>query len=160
MAKTDITFADGNLTVRRVYRAAIEDVFEAWIETSKLKQWWGCAECTNVDSEVEPRVGGKYNHHMTIENEYGKFDAPGFATLTEYDPPNGLAYTSNDDDDPMVITVRFRTVEDGTEVVMVQSNIPDTTVPGDIELSEIVRQGWSASFEKLAVLIEAEVVSE
>ncbi|MCG8415635.1 MAG: SRPBCC domain-containing protein [Pseudomonadales bacterium] len=139
--------------MRRVYNASIEDVFDAWIETSKIKQWWGCAECTNVESEVEPKLGGKYNHHMTIENEYGKFDDTNFASLIEYDPPNRLAYTSNDESDPMVITVSFRTVESGTEVLLVQTNIPDIQVDGDIELCVIVQGGWTAGFEKLGTFL-------
>ena len=151
---TKIEFEDGNLIVTRVYAAAIEDVFEAWIETSKVKQWWGCAECTNVESEIELKVGGAYNHHMTLETEHGKFDVPGFATLTEYDPPHRLAYTSTDENDPMVVTVTFTVVSGGTQVVMVQSNIPDMIVQGDVKLMEVVRDGWSAAFGKLEHLFE------
>jgi len=154
VSSTETNFKDGTLTVRRVYKAAIQDVFEAWVETSKIKQWWGCAECTNVESEIEPKVGGKYNHHMTIENEYGKFDAPGFATLTEFDPPHLLAYTSNDDNDPMLITVRFKEIDSGTEVLLVQTNVPDTRVEGDVELCVIIQQGWTAGFGKLASFLE------
>lgn len=155
---THIRFEDGNLIVTRVYAAAIEDVFDAWIETSKVKQWWGCAECTNVDSEIEPKVGGKYNHHMTLETEHGTLAVPGFATLTEYDPPHRIAYTSNDDNDPMVITVTFTIVSGGTQVVMVQSNIPDMTVQGDVKLMEVVRDGWTAAFEKMtSVFTDKEV---
>ncbi|MEL7447836.1 MAG: SRPBCC domain-containing protein [Pseudomonadota bacterium] len=146
---TDVRFEGGSLIVTRVYAARIEDVFEAWIETSKVQQWWGCAECTKVKSDVEARVGGKYNHDMTIENEHGTFEVPGSSVITEYDPPHRLAYTSTDDADPMVVTVTFETVEGGTRVVMVQSNIPDIKVQGDVPLREIVQAGWLASLEKL-----------
>jgi len=43
-------FEDDNLIVSRVYDAPREMVFDAWFETSKVKQWWGCAECTDVPS--------------------------------------------------------------------------------------------------------------
>ena len=153
---THTRIQNGNLTVTRTYNAAIEDVFEAWIETSKIKQWWGCAECTDVRSEVEPKIGGKYNHHMTIATEYGDHEAPGFATLVEYAPPNRLAYTSNDEGDPMIITVTFTAVEGGTEVELVHANIPDMVVDGDQKLHDVIRSGWTAAFGKLAPVIETE----
>ena len=152
---TDLKFDGQNLIVTRIYKAGIEEVFDAWIETSKIKQWWGCAECVDVQSEVEPKVGGKYNHHMKIDTPQGAHDAPGFATLTEYNPPHRLAYTSNEDDDPMVITVDFTEVEGGTEVRLVHSSIPDIRVDGDVELRSVIRDGWSAAFGKLGRFFEA-----
>lgn len=152
--KTEIEFSHGNLVVTRIYQASIDEVFEAWIATSKVKQWWGCAECTDVRSEVEPEVGGKYNHHMTIETDQGSHDVPGFATLTEYDPPHLLAYTSNDENDIMVIRVEFTQLETGTKVRLTHSNIPDMKVEGDVELRVIIQGGWTAAFGKLADVVE------
>ncbi|MEO1246411.1 MAG: SRPBCC domain-containing protein [Pseudomonadota bacterium] len=151
---TDIRLEGDKLVVTRVYAAAIEAVFDAWIETSKIEQWWGCAECVGVQAEVEPRVGGKYDHHMTIQTEAGKHEAPGFATLTEFDPPHRLAYTSTDENDPMLITVSFEEVEGGTRVELVHSNIPDVKVDGDTELREVIREGWTAATDKLAAFLE------
>lgn len=146
---TDVKVVDGSLIVTRVYSATIEDVFDAWIETSKVQQWWGCAECTKVTSEIDAKVGGKYNHDMIIENEHGRFEVEGSAVFVEFDPPNRLAYRSTDDDDRMIVTVTFESVENGTRVVMVQSNIPDQIVQGGVPLVEIVRAGWTASMSKL-----------
>ncbi len=150
---TNIKFEDGNLVATRTYNAAIEDVFNAWVETSKVQQWWGCAECTKVSSEIDARVGGVYNHDMTIENEHGSFQVPGSSVFIEYDPPHRLAYKSTDDSDPMQVTVTFETVEAGTRVVMTQSNIPDISVDGDVPLREIVQAGWEASLEKLDAVV-------
>ena len=80
---TNTTFENGDLIVTRIFKAPIEEVFDAWIETSKIKRWWGCAQCTDVRHEVEPKVGGKYNRHMTIKTGQGVREAPGFATLVE-----------------------------------------------------------------------------
>ena len=146
---TDVKFEDGNLIVTRVYDAPRELVFEAWVETSKVQQWWGCAECTSVRSEIDLEVGGRYNHHMTIA---GAGEVPGFATLTEYDPPARLAYTSAAPDvseDTMTVSVDFLVVEGGTLVRLVHAGIPDMRVEGDMELREIVRGGWTAAFGKL-----------
>jgi len=154
---TDIKFENGSLIITRFYSASREEVFDAWIETSKIKQWWGCAECKEVESEVEPKVGGKYNHHMTIETPDGEHQAPGFATLIEYHPPHRLAYTSTDDNDPMIISVDFSEVDGGTQVRLIHSNIPDMKVDGGIELREIIRGGWSAAMDKLDVFLNSEI---
>ncbi len=151
---TDVKFEDGNLIVSRVYDAPRDAVFEAWFETSKVQQWWGCAECTSVRSEIEPKVGGQYNHHMTIK---GAGEVPGFATLTEYDPPARLAFTSADADGPdagMTVSVDFSEVEDGTLVRLVHAGIPDIKVDGDVEMREIIRAGWTAAFGKLDAFLK------
>ncbi len=150
---TEVKFQDGNLVVTRTYDAPREAVFEAWVETSKVQQWWGCGDCTNVRSEIEPKVGGRYNHHMTIHG----MEVPGFATLTEYDPPARLAYSSAIPGGPdasmpstnMVVAVDFSEVEGGTLVQLTHTGIPDMKVEGDIELREIIRTGWTAAFGKL-----------
>lgn len=153
---TETKFEDGNLIVTRTYDAPRELVFEAWVETSKIQQWWGCAACTSVRSEVEPKVGGAYNHHMTIE---GAGEVPGFGTLTEFDPPARLAYRGGDDD-PMTVAVDFVEVGDGKTLVrLVHSGIPDMRVEGDCELREIVREGWTAAFGKLGTFMEASAAS-
>lgn len=151
---THTSFEDGKLIVTRTYDAPRDRVFEAWIETSKVQQWWGCAECTNVRSEVEAKVGGAYNHHMTVHGQ----EIPGQATLTAYDPPNRLAFRmANPDgsDAGMLVTVEFKDVDGGTLVKLVHEDIPDIRVQGDAELRAIVREGWTASFGKLAVFLES-----
>ena len=69
---TESSFSKGTLTITRLYDAPREAVFDAWIETSKVQQWWGCAQTTAVRSEIEPKIGGVYNHHMTL-GEMGEF---------------------------------------------------------------------------------------
>ncbi|MEE9310915.1 MAG: SRPBCC domain-containing protein [Planctomycetota bacterium] len=146
---TKAEFEDGNLVVTRIYDASVEAVFEAWIETSKVQQWWGCAECTSVSSEIEPKVGGKYNHNMAIE---GAGEVQELAILIEYDPPNKLAFSSQKTGLSMLVTVEFNEIEGGTSVRLVHTGIPNMRVQGDIELREIIRSGWTAAFGKLAKL--------
>ena len=69
--------------------------------------------------------------------------------FVDFDPPNRLAYRSTDGNDRMIVTVTFESVDNGTRVVMVQSNIPDQIVQGGVPLVEIVRAGWTASMSKL-----------
>ncbi|MEM8883338.1 MAG: SRPBCC domain-containing protein [Planctomycetota bacterium] len=153
---TDIQFEDGNLIVTRIYDAPREAVFEAWVETSKVEQWWGCAQTTAVRSEIEPRVGGKYNHLMTLE---GVGDVPSVSVLVAFDPPERIAFESPSPAGPdatMTVTVEFTDLGDGrTQVRLTHAGIPDMRVDGDIELREIIRTGWTAAFGKLAEFLGA-----
>ena len=37
---TDLKYEDGKLTVTRIFDAPRQAVFEAWVETTKVQQWW------------------------------------------------------------------------------------------------------------------------
>jgi len=146
MMKTEATFSGGTLTVTRLYKAPREAVFEAWVETSKVEKWWGCAQTTAVRSEIEPRVGGVYNHYMTLENA-GEF--PGLSRFVEYDPPNRLSYTSDppEGEGQMTVTVDFIEEDGGTRVRLTHNNIP--TEVGPPHLPTIIQAGWTAALGKL-----------
>lgn len=133
-------YADGTLTMSRLYDAPREAVFDAWMNTAKVQQWWGCADTTKVRSEIEPRVGGKYCHVMTIHGN----DHNAIATITAYDPPARLAYELAATDFSPTMTVDVSFTEDGgkTRVTLVHSQLPD-------ELSPIVQGGWTAGLGKL-----------
>ena len=148
---TKTSFENGQLTVTRVYDAPRDAVFDAWIETSKVEKWWGCADTTQVTSTVEPRVGGKYCHLMTIKDA-GEF--PMNAVITDYDPPALLAYEVAGMQPGQTMTVRVEFMErDGqTEVRLTHDNIPT-------EFGEIITGGWSAAFDKLDGFLVAEAAA-
>lgn len=155
---TQIEFVDGNLIVTRVFDGPRDVVFEAWVETSKVQQWWGCADTTNVRSEIDCEVGGRYNHHMTIHGN----EMEGQATITEFDPPARLAYRSASPDgseEGMLVAVDFTDVEGGTRVQLVHHGIPDMQVGPDIELRAVIRAGWTAAFGKLHDFLSTSVGS-
>jgi uncharacterized protein YndB with AHSA1/START domain len=149
---TSIRIEGGRLILTRVFRAPREEVFDAWVQTCKVRLWWGCAEATSVRSEIEARVGGKYDHHMTIQ---GVGEVPGCGRITEYDPPARLAYVTEvpkgagpKGGSTMSVTVDFVEVAGGTEVRLVHSGIPT-------EFGGFVRAGWTAAMEKLGRLLSA-----
>ncbi|MEM9554492.1 MAG: SRPBCC domain-containing protein [Acidobacteriota bacterium] len=153
---TDIRFENGELIVTRVYAASREAVFEAWVETSKVEQWWGCGDTTRVRSHIEPRVGGRYDHTMTIAGS----DIAGNGLIVEFVPPSRLAYTAplyGTTDIQMRVTVDFTEVTGGTRVQLVHQGIPDMRVDGDVELRLIVRDGWTAAFGKLDTFLVGEM---
>ena len=151
---TETTFENGKLIVTRTFDAPRALVFEAWVETSKVEAWWGCDQTTAVRSEIEPRVGGKYNHDMTID---GKHEHPAHAVLTAFDPPEHLAYESAMPGSPvpMTVDVRFTEVDGGTQIVLTHAGIPDMEVDGGHKMCDIVSGGWTAAFRKLDAFLSA-----
>ena len=138
----DVSYENGRLVITKIFDAPRQAVFDAWIDASKVELWWGCAYTTEVNSEIEPRLGGKYAHAMTLKN-VGQHEHIGI--ITEYEPPSILAYKLIDSklDESMTVRVEFIAQGIQTKVRLTQDNLPDP-------YSEFVAAGWSAGFEKLA----------
>lgn len=142
---TQFKFQGDSMIATRTYDAPREAVFEAWVETSKVQVWWGCAQTTAVKSEIEQKVGGKYCHHMTIEGA-GEVDMVG--RILAFEPPSKLAYElvppegAPPDMPTMSVTVEFFERDGRTEV-----RLQHTGLFGDMK--EIVKGGWTAALEKL-----------
>lgn len=138
---------NGTLVVTRTYDAPIEAVFDAWVQTSKVQQWFGCADTTKVNSTIEPKIGGSYTHEMTIRGEHV---VPGVAYFTEYDPPHVLAYSPPRPDEMpedagfnMGVRVEFTALDDNkTKIKLTHTGIPH-------EFSPFIIDGWGAAFGKL-----------
>ncbi|MFT7462966.1 MAG: hypothetical protein ACI9EF_001308 [Pseudohongiellaceae bacterium] len=99
-----------------------------------------------VCSEIEPKLGGKYNHYMTL---VGGFEMEGQAQFLESDPPHKFAYSSPSPDGSaaMTVTVVFSDVEGGTQVRLTHDKIPMD--PGPPHLPAIIEGGWTAALSKL-----------
>jgi len=142
------SYENGRLTITRIFDASPAAVFDAWINTSKVQLWWGCSFASKVVSTIETRVGGKFDHLMTL-NDRGDYQQHG--VITEYRPPELLAYRLYDSmsDHEMMVRVEFTAIGNKTRVRLTQDNLSD-------EYSEFVMAGWSAGFDKLNnILIEA-----
>lgn len=146
---TDIRYENGKLHVTRTYAAPREAVFDAWVETSKIEKWWGCSQTTAVKSEIEPKVGGKFNHLMTID---GAGQYPSMSCFAEYDPPARLVYVSEATEmaPSMTVSVDFVECDEGTEVRLVHEGLPEQFLP-------YVKDGWGAALGKLDAFLAAGV---
>ncbi|WP_420629303.1 SRPBCC family protein [Candidatus Leptofilum sp.] len=142
----DISYENGTLVVTRQFDAPRTAVFDAWIKTSKVELWWGCGFATEVKSHVEPEVGGKYHHLMTLP-EAGEYPHRGL--IIEYEPPTLLAYELTDQfhDEKMFVRVVFTEEGGKTTVRLTQRNLLDA-------YSQFVMSGWASAFEGLAYLLE------
>ena len=142
-------------TVRlhRVIATKPEKVYRAFLEADALAQWlppYGFA-CTV--HELEPKVGGRYR--MSFRNfttGQGHSFGGEFIELK----PNELIRHTDRFDDPnlpgeIMVTIKLKPVSVGTEVHIVQENLPDV-IP-----AEACYLGWQESLEKLAKLVVPEI---
>lgn len=109
------------------------EMFEYWTKPELLAQW-------DADhSQVEAKLGGRYVKHFT---EYG-WTVTGEFTL--FNPPNHLAFTWMWDQKPNApethVDVTFTAPEGGgTRVVLRQGPFGDA--PDDLELQQVITEGW------------------
>ena len=143
-------YENGRLTITRTFDAPRTAVFDAWIKTSKVQLWWGCHVATDVQSTIEPCVGGQYSHQMTL-TQGGIYQNQG--RITAYDPPKLLAYEMVDPfhNDPMQVRIEFSEQGGQTLVRLTQDNLPGT-------YTQVIMAGWSAGLTKLAQLLQEETI--
>lgn len=143
---TQTKIEGGKLTVERTYAASQADVFDAWVDAAKTTHWWGCGQTVKVASTIHQKVGGRYQHLMSID---GVGDHLIDGVFLEYNPPQFLSYKMPGvgEGQQMTVRVAFTAQGDQTKVTLTQSPVPDV-------LQETVADGWTASFERLAGFFE------
>ena len=140
---------------QRVFRAPAERVFRAFIDPDAMAKWLPPHGFTGHVHEMDARVGGGYR--MSFKN-LGNGQSHSFGgTFLELVPGERIAHADRFDDPnlpgEMVTTIRFRTVQVGTEVNIEQAGIPEVIPP------EACCLGWQESLQLLALLVEAELPS-
>lgn len=113
------------LEVRKTIAATPEQLFSAWTQPERLKEWWGPEGVTCIHAVVDLRVGGKYRLGNRLP------DGKVLWIIGEYrvvEPPKKLVYTwqiESESHGPEIVTVRFEARETGTEVVVIHERIRD-----------------------------------
>jgi uncharacterized protein YndB with AHSA1/START domain len=140
------------LRMERVFRASPQAVFDAWTTAETLRAWWPAGRGWQTPvAEVDVRVGGRLRLVMRDPdgNEFG-----GEGTYLALDPPRRLAFSWRWDTaalgtDPQLVDVAFLANHDGTTtVVLTNSGLTEDDEPSH-------REGWDASFDNLAAVLEA-----
>ena len=142
-------------TVRlhRVLKSTPEKVYRAFLEPAALAKWLPPFGFTATVHEMNAVVGGSFKMSFT---NFGKGATNSFGgKYLELVPNQRLRYTDQFDDPnlPGVIevTIDLRPVLCGTELDVVQSNLPDE-IP-----VEFCYLGWQESLEQLARLVEPDI---
>lgn len=131
--------------IERTFRAAAQDVFEAWTSVEVLRRWWHAEHTWETPvAELDLRVGGAIR--VVMRNPEDGSEYGGSGEYTVIDPPRRLAFTWTWDhaDTPrrQLIEVEFVDHGERTTVVMTNSGLPDRA-------KEDHRHGWNNSFDNL-----------
>ncbi len=150
---TDNTSTDNTLTIRRVIKAPVEEVFNAWTRPQHLQHWWRAhPDWETYDTEVDLRVGGGYRLGMRNPEDgltyicYGKF--------REVVPPTKLVYTwswepPGHDVGETLVTVEFLDKGDATELVLTHERFPTSGA------AQEHNTGWTGALENFLGYVEA-----
>ncbi|WP_254532853.1 SRPBCC family protein [Natrinema gelatinilyticum] len=133
---TDTEAADDRLTIRRTFDAPRERVYRAFTEPEEVERWFGPRSMTGEVHALEPEPGGAYS--VSMLDEENRYDVEGeFLEVVENER---LVHTW----EPGRVTIEFRDVDEGCEVVLTHEGLPDGESVDDHA------DGWANALENLA----------
>ena len=142
-------------TVRlhRILRTTPERVYKAFLDPDALVKWMAPNGFTAKVHHMDARVGGTYK--MSFAN-FGSGKSHSFGGGYLELVPNERIRNTDRFDDPnlpgvITVTVTLKKVLVGTELTIVQENLPDV-IP-----AEACVLGWQESLTLLALLVEADI---
>lgn len=124
--------------LRRVLPDPPEHVFRAWTDPDLIRQWMSLGA---AEAEVDLRVGGRFR--ILMRGEGVEIDHTG--EYVEVEPPERLVFTWRSPytgDEPSVVAVVLRAVDEGTELVLTHQRLPHATV-------ESHGEGWGLLLDRL-----------
>ena len=145
--------ADNSVSLHKVLKASPEKVFRAFTEANAMAAWLPPYGFLCTVHELDVKVGGKYR--MSFQN-FSTGNGHSFGG--EYLEIRTNEFIKNTDrfDDPnlpgeMITSVWLKKVSVGTEIKILQENIPPA-IP-----LEMCYLGWQDSLDKLTKLVEPEI---
>ncbi|MBI3202404.1 MAG: SRPBCC family protein [Myxococcales bacterium] len=145
--------AAGTVRLHRVFRAPPERVYRAFLDPDAMAKWLPPHGFTGRVHSIDARVGGTYRMTFTNLSSGGSHSFGG--EYLELVPNERIVHTDRFDDPnlpgEMRVTVSLKKVSCGTELDVLQENIPEV-IP-----TEACYLGWQESLQLLALLVEPEI---
>jgi len=143
--------ADREVLITRVFEAPREDVFRAWTDPEEVAAWFGPEQMDTPRERIniDLRVGGRYELTM-VRREGGGEMTIGYEILELVEPK--LIVLRSDPmpeagmHEPTVVRVEFHDHGAKTRMTLSDGPLPP-------EGRGHAEAGWSAAFDKLAVLV-------
>ncbi len=144
------------VNLHRVLRAPAERIYRAFLDPEAMAKWLPPHGFTGKVHEMDASIGGW--HRMSFTN-FTTGESHWFGgTYVELSPHERIRYTDKFDDPNLPgeiqVTVSLRPVACGTELRIVQENLPEA-IP-----VEMCYMGWQESLSQLACLVEPEIREE
>jgi len=144
--------ADQEVLITRIFEAPRERVFRAWTDPDEVAAWYGPEqmEAPRERIRIDLRVGGRWELTMIQRGGGGREFSIGYDILELVEPE--LIVLRSDPmpevgmHEPTVVRVEFHDHGDKTRMTLSDGPYPDGG--GHAEA------GWSAAFDKLAVLVD------
>ena len=145
--------SEHSVRLHRVLRTKPEKVYRAFLQADAMAKWLPPHGFTCTVHHFEPVVGGGFK--MSFRN-FSTGSGHSFGGQYVELVPNQLIRYTDKFDDPnmpgeMAVTVNLREVICGTELTVVQANIP-AMIP-----LEMCYLGWQESLLQLAALVEPDI---
>ena len=131
------------LTVRREIAAPAAELFDAWLDPSKLSSFMRPGDTKRSDVKVDPRVGGEFQIVMYTP----KGSVPHTGAYQEITRPRRLVFTWNSPyagDHGSLVTVDFNAKGRSTEIVITHERLPSE------EMVTAHSGGWTSILDRLA----------
>jgi uncharacterized protein YndB with AHSA1/START domain len=133
----------GVVRVTRTLRAPVTEVFDAWTDAGRLKQWLNPGPGTLAEAEADPVVGGAFR--------FVKLTADGVDEVTGrylvVDPPHRLVFTwqsgASTGGRESQVTVTLRGKGETTEMTILHERLPAA------EYRDGARRAWTAIAARL-----------
>lgn len=143
----------GTVRLHRVLRTSAERIYRAFVEPDAMAKWLPPYGFVCKVHHMDSRVGGSFKMSFT---NFGSGRSHSFGgQYLELVPHERLRYTDSFDDPnlpgELEVTVTLTTVSCGTELVIVQTGIPEA-IP-----VEMCYLGWQESLAQLALLVEPNI---
>jgi len=135
------------LTVRRMIAAPPARVFAAFTDKDLFAQWFGPHAGKAVVEQMDVRPGGRYRV-LLLPDSGETYRLSG--SYREVVAGERLAFTWRWDwaaGVETLVSIEFRAVKGGTELVITHSGFPDETLAGEH------RKGWLAGLDALAAML-------
>ena len=141
------------IKLHRVFKATQEKIYRAFLDADAQAKWLPPNGFTCKVHNLDAKVGGTYKMSFTNFST-GKSHSFG-GTYLELVQNEHIRY-SDQFDDPnlpgeMITTITIKKVSCGSDVTIVQDNVPDA-IP-----QELCYLGWQESLDQLAKLVEVEI---
>jgi uncharacterized protein YndB with AHSA1/START domain len=114
--------ATERLELRHRYDHTPDRVFDAWTDARGMTSWMRPGPTTDVKAELDVREGGAFS----IDMIFGDQSILHTGTYEVVDRPRRLVFTWNAPhlDMPTKVSLDFRAVDGGTELVLVHEGLP------------------------------------
>ncbi|MCO5121720.1 MAG: SRPBCC family protein [Burkholderiaceae bacterium] len=145
--------SSGTVRLHRVLRTTPEKIYRAFLEPDAIAKWLPPHGFTCTVHRMEPSAGGGFQ--MSFRN-FSTGNSHSFGgEYIELVPDERIRYTDRFDDPGlpgvMQVEISLRPVSCGTELSVVQDNIPEA-IP-----LEMCHLGWQESLLQLAALVEPDI---